>query len=225
MGIEVTLERVDWPEWLEQVFNERDYDMTIVAHVEPMDIDIYARDDYYFNYHDAGFPGPVERIEAEQQNAGAPLAAGRGAAPSRRPSGQRLPLSQTTQAIHKAGLKGVYGCAHSSGGSQESPGVSMRMSSTPTFPPPRPASVSWDVVAFGRRDIDACAVRDATPWWYGRSREWTNRLVTGNRLRFGGSCTIGTDHVDEAVLMSRHRLCQRTGLQMPKPWWITSRAC
>ena len=28
----------------------KDYDLTIVSHTEPMDIGIYARDDYYFNY-------------------------------------------------------------------------------------------------------------------------------------------------------------------------------
>ena len=27
------------------------FDLTIVSHTEPMDIGIYARDKYYFNYH------------------------------------------------------------------------------------------------------------------------------------------------------------------------------
>jgi peptide/nickel transport system substrate-binding protein len=32
------------------VFKQRNYDMTIIAHVEPLDLDIFARDDYYFDY-------------------------------------------------------------------------------------------------------------------------------------------------------------------------------
>ena len=41
---------MEWAQWLEQVFRNKDYDLTIVSHTEPMDIGIYARDDYYFNY-------------------------------------------------------------------------------------------------------------------------------------------------------------------------------
>lgn len=108
VGIEVTLERVDWPEWLEQVFNERDYDMTIVAHVEPMDIDIYARDDYYFNYHDADFQALWERIEAEQQT---PVRHSLLGEAQRHLADQAVNVFlflKPQQAIHKAGLKGVW---------------------------------------------------------------------------------------------------------------------
>jgi peptide/nickel transport system substrate-binding protein len=41
--------------WLEQVFKNKEFDLTIVSHTEPMDIDIYARDDYYFGYHNPAF--------------------------------------------------------------------------------------------------------------------------------------------------------------------------
>ncbi|HVK81815.1 MAG TPA: ABC transporter substrate-binding protein, partial [Verrucomicrobiae bacterium] len=44
-----------WAQWLEQVFTNRDFDLTIVSHTEPMDIGIYARDDYYFDYHSDAF--------------------------------------------------------------------------------------------------------------------------------------------------------------------------
>jgi peptide/nickel transport system substrate-binding protein len=52
VGIDVQIANVEWAQWLEQVFANKDYDLTLVAHTEPNDIDIYARDDYYFNYHD-----------------------------------------------------------------------------------------------------------------------------------------------------------------------------
>jgi peptide/nickel transport system substrate-binding protein len=64
LGIRVTIEPVEWAQWLDQVFTRRDYDLTIVAHTEPLDIGIYARDDYYFGYHDDAFDDLMDRIAA-----------------------------------------------------------------------------------------------------------------------------------------------------------------
>jgi ABC-type dipeptide/oligopeptide/nickel transport system permease component/ABC-type transport system substrate-binding protein len=50
VGIRVHVENLEWAQWLDQVFTRHDFDMSIVAHVEPMDYDIYGRDDYYFGY-------------------------------------------------------------------------------------------------------------------------------------------------------------------------------
>lgn len=50
VGVKVAIEPVEWPQWLERVFRNKDYDLSIVAHVEPMDLNIYARDNYYFGY-------------------------------------------------------------------------------------------------------------------------------------------------------------------------------
>src|SRR5690606_29694653 len=33
-----------------QVFTNDDFDLTVIAHTEPMDIEIYGREDYYFGY-------------------------------------------------------------------------------------------------------------------------------------------------------------------------------
>ena len=41
--------------WIEEVFKNKDYDVTIVSHTEPLDIDIFARDTYYFNYKNDRF--------------------------------------------------------------------------------------------------------------------------------------------------------------------------
>jgi peptide/nickel transport system substrate-binding protein len=50
-GIQVEIVPVEWAQWLEQVFKGGfDYDLTIISHVEPLDIGIYNRDDYYFGY-------------------------------------------------------------------------------------------------------------------------------------------------------------------------------
>ncbi len=52
IGIEAEIVNVEWAQWLEQVFKGKDFGLTIVSHTEPMDIGIYARDDYYFGTHD-----------------------------------------------------------------------------------------------------------------------------------------------------------------------------
>ncbi|MFZ5752179.1 MAG: ABC transporter substrate-binding protein [Pseudomonadota bacterium] len=50
VGIETEITNLEWAQWLEQVFKNKDFDLTIVSHTEPMDIGIYARPDYYFQY-------------------------------------------------------------------------------------------------------------------------------------------------------------------------------
>ena len=45
-----TIEPVEFAVWLEQVFTNKDYDMTAVLHVEPRDIANYANPDYYWQY-------------------------------------------------------------------------------------------------------------------------------------------------------------------------------
>ena len=63
VGIEAELIPVEWAQWLEQVFKGRDYDLTIVSHTEPMDIGIYARDDYYFDYKSADFAAIMAKLD------------------------------------------------------------------------------------------------------------------------------------------------------------------
>ena len=50
VGIETEITNVEWAQWLEQVFRGKDFDLTIISHVEPADINIYAQPDYYFQY-------------------------------------------------------------------------------------------------------------------------------------------------------------------------------
>ena len=55
VGIETEISNLEWAQWLEQVFKGKDYGLTIVSHTEPMDIGIYARPDYYFQYDNPAF--------------------------------------------------------------------------------------------------------------------------------------------------------------------------
>jgi peptide/nickel transport system substrate-binding protein len=55
VGIKATLVPMEWAQWLDQIYKNSDFDLTIISHVEPRDLDIYARDKYYFNYHSAAY--------------------------------------------------------------------------------------------------------------------------------------------------------------------------
>jgi peptide/nickel transport system substrate-binding protein len=63
VGIKANIELIQAPQWLTQVFRERQFDLTIVAHTEPLDINIYARDDYYFGYVNPAFKDLIARID------------------------------------------------------------------------------------------------------------------------------------------------------------------
>lgn len=64
IGVKMTIEPTEFPaQWVQTVFKNRDFDMTIVAHAEPMDIDIYARDPYYFNWRNPAFDEAIRRAE------------------------------------------------------------------------------------------------------------------------------------------------------------------
>jgi peptide/nickel transport system substrate-binding protein len=62
VGIDVEITNVEWAQWLEQVFRGKDFDLTIVSHVEPADIGIYARPDYYFQYGKPEFVAIMDEL-------------------------------------------------------------------------------------------------------------------------------------------------------------------
>ncbi len=50
VGVQADLVPIEFAPWLDRVFARADYDATIIAHTEARDLDIYARDSYYFHY-------------------------------------------------------------------------------------------------------------------------------------------------------------------------------
>ncbi|SDZ01654.1 peptide/nickel transport system substrate-binding protein [Jannaschia faecimaris] len=62
VGIKTEVSNLEWAQWLEQVFRGKDFDLTIVSHTEPADINIYARPDYYFQYDNPEFQALIEQI-------------------------------------------------------------------------------------------------------------------------------------------------------------------
>ncbi|WP_308915387.1 ABC transporter substrate-binding protein [Jannaschia sp. LMIT008] len=65
VGIETEIQNLEWAQWLEQVFRGKDFDLTIVSHTEPADINIYARPDYYFQYDNPAFQTLIEQLDRE----------------------------------------------------------------------------------------------------------------------------------------------------------------
>lgn len=64
VGIETRITNMEWAQWLEQVFTNGDFDLTVISHVEPMDIGIYARPDYYFHYSNPSFDAVMASLDA-----------------------------------------------------------------------------------------------------------------------------------------------------------------
>jgi peptide/nickel transport system substrate-binding protein len=69
VGIDLKIIPVEWADWLKQVFTEKDYDLTIVSHTEPNDIDIYSRKDYYFNYDNPAFDKVIAELNLTSDDA------------------------------------------------------------------------------------------------------------------------------------------------------------
>ncbi len=64
VGIEAEIVNLEWAQWLEEVFKGKDFGLTIVSHTEPMDIGIYARPDYYFQYDNPAFQDLMKTLGA-----------------------------------------------------------------------------------------------------------------------------------------------------------------
>ena len=55
VGIRLEIEIVEWGQWIERVFKKKEYQLTMIGHVEAWDIGIYANPDYYFQYDSQEF--------------------------------------------------------------------------------------------------------------------------------------------------------------------------
>ncbi len=69
VGIDLEIIPLEWADWLEQVFKGKNYDLSIVSHTEPNDIDIYSRPDYYFQYENPEFNKVIEELSVTSDDA------------------------------------------------------------------------------------------------------------------------------------------------------------
>ena len=64
VGIVAKQESVEWAQWLSGVYSQKAYDLTIISHVEPLDLGNFARPGYYWNYESPKFNALWARINA-----------------------------------------------------------------------------------------------------------------------------------------------------------------
>ena len=69
VGIEARLENIEWAQWLSGVYRQKAYDLTLIAHVEPLDFGNFARPNYYWNYKSPAFDALWARIGATADTA------------------------------------------------------------------------------------------------------------------------------------------------------------
>ena len=64
VGIRVKLEQIEWGQWLERVYKNADYDMTIIGHAEAWDAGNYANPKYYYRYDSPRFQAVFQESES-----------------------------------------------------------------------------------------------------------------------------------------------------------------
>jgi len=64
VGIKAEIRNVEWAQWLETVFKGKNFGLSIVSHTEPMDIGIYAKPDYYFQYDNPAFQELMTKLNS-----------------------------------------------------------------------------------------------------------------------------------------------------------------
>jgi peptide/nickel transport system substrate-binding protein len=65
VGIKLKIELTEWGQWIDRVFKNGDYDLTVIGHAEPFDINIYANPNYYFHYDSPKFQETLKKAEME----------------------------------------------------------------------------------------------------------------------------------------------------------------
>lgn len=65
VGIKLKIELTEWGQWIDRVFKNADFDLTVIGHAEPFDINIYAKPTYYFRYDSPTFQETLNKAEKE----------------------------------------------------------------------------------------------------------------------------------------------------------------
>jgi peptide/nickel transport system substrate-binding protein len=63
IGIVAKIENVEWAQWLSGTFTNKNYDLTIISHVEPFDLGNYAKSGYYWGYESPKFNELFDKIQ------------------------------------------------------------------------------------------------------------------------------------------------------------------
>ena len=63
IGIIAKIENVEWAQWLSGTYANKNYDLTIISHVEPFDLGNFAKSSYYWNYESPQFVALFDKIQ------------------------------------------------------------------------------------------------------------------------------------------------------------------
>ena len=63
IGIVAKMDNVEWAQWLSGVYTNKNYDLTIISHVEPFDLGNFAKKDYYWGYDSTQFSKLFDQIQ------------------------------------------------------------------------------------------------------------------------------------------------------------------
>ena len=63
VGIVAKTQNVEWAQWLSGTYGNKNYDLTLISHVEPFDLANFAKPDYYWGYQSAKFNDLFNQIK------------------------------------------------------------------------------------------------------------------------------------------------------------------
>jgi peptide/nickel transport system substrate-binding protein len=63
VGINVKIQNVEWAQWLSGVYTNKQYDLTIISHVEPFDLGNFSKPGYYWGYDSPKFAAIYDKIK------------------------------------------------------------------------------------------------------------------------------------------------------------------
>ncbi len=63
VGITAKLQNVEWAQWLSGTYGNKNYDLTLISHVEPFDLGNFAKPDYYWQYQSEAFNALFAQIQ------------------------------------------------------------------------------------------------------------------------------------------------------------------
>ncbi len=55
VGVRVKVQNVEWAQWLGHVYGQAQFDLTLISHVEPLDLGNWAKPGYYWGYDNPAF--------------------------------------------------------------------------------------------------------------------------------------------------------------------------
>ena len=64
IGIKLKLQNVEWAQWLSGTYANKNYDLSIISHVEPFDLGNFAKPDYYWGYQSQEFNELFDKIKS-----------------------------------------------------------------------------------------------------------------------------------------------------------------